>query len=247
MYTSRVWFPLLVMLCLGLSQSAWAQDKKDQNVTSTGDQAQVEIASGLFVDSEVGLLTYLVTDGSFVYRPGILVSLRIGAHVGDFTFYGKAGATVTGNTSCYSNASRCPSARERFPTATDPNLRSVPRQGVAAIAGAGAKWYFLKLLDDRFRIHLDLEVLAHIIPADNMPQDRLDRLTDSKKEKLASHLNPAFGVGFGLGIGVEYYFIIKHFSAGANARAYYFLTPFFENSFVGLALLVSVDIKYTFW
>lgn len=227
------------------TSTAWAGK---QAHIETGDQAKVEIADGFFMDSEIGLLTYLVTDGAKVYKPGILVSLRLGGNIGDFSIYGKIAATVTGNTTCYSNASRCAQVKTKFPTAANSKLRNIGRQGVSLLAGAGARWYFFKMMDERFRLHLDLEAMFHFIPADNIPKDRLDRLTANAADKktFAAHLNPAIGAAAGLGIGFEYFFILKHFSIGANALGYFFFTEFMPKSMLGLALLVSADIKYTF-
>lgn len=247
-YTS-LWIPFLALLCFGLmTSSAFAAN----SFKGAGDQANQEIANGFFIDSEVGLLTFLGNNsalgyGALVYKPGILVSIQLGAHIGDFAIFGKVGSTVTGNTACYSNASRCQTAKTQFPTAANAKLRDVPRQGVSVLAGIGARWDFLKLLDDRFRMHLQLDLLFHMIPPDSIPDDKLSRFTAADKTEFAAHLNPSIGGAAGLGVGLEYFFILKHFSVGANALGYYFFTPFMPKSLLGLAVLVSVDIKYTFW
>lgn len=238
---------LTTTLFLG-SQTSWAVTPKE-NPFEVGDQANTEIANGFFIDSEIGLLTFLLLDGAKIYRPGLMVSLRMGGYLGkSFTLYGKIGGTVTGNTNCYSAPSQCPDRTfpRQFPTAN--TLRGVPRQGVSIVAGLGSRWYFLKLQEDRFRFFLNLELLLQIIPPDNIPKDKLDRIesTSSLKE-IAAHTNFAIGGGGGLGLGLEYFFILKHFSVGLNAIFYFFATPFMpNNSLLGGSLLVSFDIKYTF-
>lgn len=238
---------LTTSLFLG-NQTSWAASPKDSHY-ELGDQAKTEIARGFFLDSEVGLLTFLLLDGAKIYRPGLMVSLRFGGYLGNnFTLYGKIGGTVTGNTNCYSAPSQCPDRtfRTQFPTAT--TLRGVPRQGVSIVAGVGSRWYFLKLQEDRFRFFLNLELLLQLIPPDNITKDKLERIgsTGSLKE-IEAHTKFAIGGGGGLGLGLEYFFILKHFSVGLNGIFYFFATPFMPgNSLLGGSLLVSFDIKYTF-
>lgn len=240
---------LTTLTCFFLlgGSSAWAAP--NDNPFEAGDQAVQEIANGFFVDAEIGLLTFLVLDGAKIYRPGAMVSLRFGGYLGkNFTLYGKIGGTVTGNTNCYTAPSQCPDRnfRSDFPTAT--TLRGVPRQGVSIVAGLGARWYFLKLQEERFRFFLNLEALLQIIPPDSIPQDKLDRISStSSLTEIAAHTNTAIGGGGGLGVGLEYFFILKHFSVGLNGIFYFFATPFMPgNSLLGGSLLVSFDIKYTF-
>lgn len=241
-------FSLLACAMLLGSPMAWAAAPND-NPFEAGDQAVKEIADNFFLDAEIGLLTFLVLDGAKIYRPGLLVSLRFGGYLGkSFTLYGKIGGTVTGNTNCYSAPSQCPDRtfRTQFPTAT--TLRGVPRQGVSIIAGLGARWYFLKLQEERFRFFLSLEALLQLIPPDSIPQDKLDRIASTSSLKsIEAHTTMAIGGGGGLGLGLEYFFILKHFSVGLNAIFYFFATPFMPNgSLLGGSLLVSFDIKYTF-
>ena len=63
----------------------------------------------------------------------------------------------------------------------------------------------------------------------------------------------AIGGGVGLGIGIEYFPFLKHFSVNADAKAYFFLTNFMPSGssgglagMLGLALYASVGMKYTF-
>lgn len=243
----RILFTTLTVFFL-LGSTAWAQSAND-NPFEAGDQAVNEIANGFFVDAEIGLLTFLVLDGAKIYKPGLMVSLRFGGYLGkNFTLYGKIGGTVTGNTNCYTAPSQCPDRnfRRDFPTAT--TLRGVPRQGVSIVAGIGARWYFLKLQEDRFRFFLNLEALLQLIPPDSIPKDKLDRIESTSSLKdIEAHTNLSIGGGGGLGLGLEYFFIQKHFSVGLNALFYFFATPFMpNNSLLGGSLLVSFDIKYTF-
>ena len=239
---------LTVIACVFLFASQTAFAAKPGDPLYLGDQAKKELADGFFVDAEIGLLTFLVLDGARIYRPGVLVSMRFGGYLGkNFTLYGKIGGSVTGNTNCYSAPSQCPDRtfRQKFPTAT--TLRGVPRQGVSIIAGLGARWYFLKL-EERFRFFLSLEAMLQLIPPDSIPQDRLDRLTAAGSiNEIAIHQQMVIGGGGGLGLGLEYFFILKHFSVGLNAMFYFFATPFMPGgSLLGGSLLVSFDIKYTF-
>lgn len=247
----RFFLVFLTYILVFGNQNSWAAGPKD-DIFERGDQATNEIANGFFLDSEIGLLTFLFLDGAKIYRPGFMASLRLGGYLGkSFTLYGKIGGTVTGNTNCYSAPSQCPDRnfRTQFPTAT--TLRGVPRQGVSIVAGLGSRWYFLKLQENRFRFFLNLELLLQIIPPDSIPKDKLDRIesTSSLKE-IAVHTNVAIGGGGGLGLGLEYFFILKHFSVGLNAIFYFFATPFMPSgtgaSLLGGSLFVSFDIKYTF-
>ena len=118
-------FILVLFLWVSLLGSSWASTPNLK-----GDQAKQEIADGFFIDSEIGLLTFLVLDGARIYRPGVLVAFRFGGYLSsNFTLYGKIGASVTGNTNCYSSPSLCADRtfRQDFPTAV--TLRGVPRQG----------------------------------------------------------------------------------------------------------------------
>jgi hypothetical protein len=243
-------FLFVIALCLSLASAAYA-DNPDQTtpMVEQDDQALKEIADSFFIDSEIGLLTFLLLDGARIYRPGLLIAFNFGGYVGsNFSIYGKLGGTVTGNTNCYSAPALCADRdfRTDFPTAM--TLRGIPRQGISLIAGLGARWYFLKL-EERFRFFLTLELLAQLIPPDNIPEDRLSRIKDT--ESIAIHQKFAIGGGGGLGLGGEYFFILKHFSLGVNAVFYFFATQFmpsndFPKGALGGSLLVSVDVKYTF-
>ncbi|HAA53359.1 MAG TPA: hypothetical protein DCE42_01305 [Myxococcales bacterium] len=244
---------LLFTLVFALSATpVWAQskDKKAKSIKfnpqadplKKGDQADVEISRGFFIDSEVGLLTFLAGEGALVYRPGMLVALRFGQDIRkDLTFYGKIGGTVTGNTACFGDprGTACQDVKDKFGFPPKIKGRPLPRQGVSMILGAGLRWAFLTI-DERFFFHLTVELLGQMIPPDNVPEADADKVTDTTRKNLA------FGGGAGAGFGVEYYFVLKHFSASVNIRAYYFATPFMENSLLGLATIVSAGLKYTF-
>ncbi len=238
---------LLGLLCWGLfSAPVHAATPKKFNPQadplSVGDQADVEISRGLFIDSEVGLLTFLVGDGALVYRPGMLVSLRLGYDINKtLTFYGRLGGAVTGNTACFSDprGKKCKPVKDRFGFPPKIKGRPLPRQGVSLLAGLGLRWAFL-VIDERWFFHTTLEALGQFIPSDSIPEEDMAKVTNEARKKLV------IGAGFGLGFGLEYFFILKHFSFAVNARAYYFLTPFMDKSMLGLAAIVSTGLKYTF-
>lgn len=218
-------------------------------IFKAGDQATKPIADGFFIDSEVGLLTFLLNDGAKIYRPGLSVGFRFGGYLTkSFSLYGRIGGSVTGNTACYGvpDSSKCRSSMKNFPTAR--TLRGIPRQGMSLLAGVGGRWAFLEL-DERFKFHLSFELLGQVIPPDNIPADRLKKIGNKpdKKKQIKAHTEYLIGGAPGFGFGLEYFFLQKHFSVAADARYYFFLTKFMPGgSFMGSALLVSVGIKYTF-
>lgn len=238
-WTKVAVFSALLML-LGATA---ANAQKSKPLLETGDQAKEEIARGFHIHPNVGLLTFVFGDGALVYRPGLMMDIRIGGDITkELTVYGVVGGTVMGNTSCFKNPKQGPSCtahRSAFQ-----GQPSVPRQGVFVNFGAGARYQFLKLLDDRFMVHAMGELLGQIV----LPDNAGDRVTlDAPRNTMA------IGGGVGLGIGIEYFPFLKHFSVNADAKAYFFLTNFMPSGssgglagMLGLALYASVGMKYTF-
>ena len=247
----RRWLLLTVFVWIFSSNNAFAKKTPPGDLVEMGDQAKVEIARGFFIDSEVGLLTFLPmpipsNDGAEVYRPGFSVGFRFGGYLTkSFSLYGKVAASVTGNTACYGDTSNrnCAETRKKFPTAGI--LRGIPRQGLSVLFGLGSRLVVLEL-DERFKFHLSFELLGQLIPPDNIPESRINKLDATTKDLVKIHQEMAIGVVPGIGFGMEYFFFLKHFSVSADARFYYFLTPFMPKTFLGTALLVSVGLKYSF-
>lgn len=243
---------LLALFLLGLPSLASAQTPTAG--LETGDQAEKEIANGFFLDSEVGLLTYLpgIGDGAQIYRGGLFLSLNMGGSISkSVRLYGKIAGGVLDNTRC----SRDPVASECRNTYPYPTIRAgrrpLARQGASAYAGLGVRWSFFNL-EDRFLIYLIGEALLHIVPPDNIPNNILE----SEKEQIPEYRKrPAIGGAVGIGIGGEYFFLMKHFSLAVNIIYYFDFTQFMEGAnsragalagFLGHAVLASASLKYTF-
>lgn len=238
----------LLLCCLMWLPNAAFAAKDNADSLEVGDQAKQEIATGFFIDSEVGLLTFLINDGADIYRPGASLAFRFGGNITDnFALYGKVGGSVTGNTACYGQRPRGNSctSMSKYPTAVTLGRFRVPRQGLSVLAGLGARLTFLKL-DDRLQFYGLLELLGQLVPADNIPDTALSKLSEEKKREISLHQELVFGFAPGLGFGGEYYFLLKHFSVSFEVRYYYFLTQFMPGSNMGSAVLVSAGVKYTF-
>ncbi len=253
-------FILALAINLLVAPQAFAKDNSSSEFVGPfgkGDQAELKLGKGFFFDTDLGILTFLAFDGARVYKPGgWMISLRTGGMLSkSFSLYGRIGLTINANSRCYIDmptrptgdyTKSCPGYYKDFPTARI--IRGVPRQGISLLAGLGSRFFFLTL-EERYRFYLSLELLAQLIPPDNIPPDKLKKV-ENQKDQLAKHLNFSFGVGAGLGGGFEYFFYLRHFSFGVNSIFYFFTTQFmpgkFPNGILGMALLVSVDLKYTF-
>ncbi len=248
---------IIVLLGLLFTNSARAEEDEFVSPLGKGDQSSLKLDKGFFVDTDLGILTFLILDGARVYKPGgWMISMRLGGMIlKNLSLYGRIGLTINANSRCYTDIptrqnadyeKRCPGFFNDFPSAR--LLRGIPRQGMSILAGLGTRWFFLTL-EERYRFYLSFELLAQLIPPDNIPDDRLKKL-ENQKDQIAKHLSFSFGGGGGVGFGFEYFFYLKHFSFGVNSTFYFFATQFmpgkFPNGLLGASLLVSLHLKYTF-
>lgn len=208
----------------------------------------------LFVDTELGLLTFTdlpfgKNDGAHVYAPGMLLGLRLGGMLHEKgTLYGKLALSISGNTPCYTHGSsnrNCADFRHRFPTSPLFYQLDTPRQGVSVLFGVGYK-HIISELTEQLRISVSLELLGQVIPPDSFSKDKLKQIPSTHTHLLAPHGSFVLGIVAGGGLGLEYAFFLKHFSASLDAKLYYFLTPFLPNTILGTAIAVSSSLKYTF-
>ncbi|MCK6508855.1 hypothetical protein L6R29_02665 [Myxococcota bacterium] len=262
----RSLFVLFFVLGLTIPQTVRAAeddlDKPLGHPLEKGDQAAAPVAKGIFLATDVGLLTFLpgIGDGALMYRGGMMLTFRLGGQITpNIKLYGRLGATLLDNTVCARNPNPTDKECEGFPYPPPRAARRpLARQGLSIFAGIGMRWAFLNL-DDRFMLNLIVEGLFQALPPDSLPNESTilpnEKTTLEKNHKY--RLNPAFGGGLGVGIGGEYFFYLKHFSFTFELTYYFLATPFMQvapgqtNSgllagLMGHAILASVGLKYTF-
>lgn len=227
---------LLVTAVLSVSLGATLASPSLARAQETGLQ---EIVRGTYIDGEVGILTFLAGDGAIAYRPGMVVGIRVGRDFKDWSFYGKIGAGITGTTSYWTKPSSCPSSsqfcrdiKEKFGLTA-----KAVRQGTSILFGGGAKYTVLRV-DERLGFHVGAEILGQIIPP-----DYTGSMQDSRAEAVE---NISFGVGGGLGFGFQYVFIQRHFAVNADVKGFFFYNEFYPSRILGLALIASISLQYTF-